>query len=158
MRRITLVVMACAVAGLASALATLSAAAADAPKCGLNNGKVATGEPIQIGAVVGKTGPADFSSPAQAADAYFKCVNKNGGINGRPIAYSIEDDGWKPEQAAQVAAKLVKDKKVVVMVGNSSFVECGGQRASLRDRRRACRRRRRRAARLLPRQEHRADQ
>jgi branched-chain amino acid transport system substrate-binding protein len=125
MRRIALSMLACAVAGLTSSLATLPASAADAPKCGLNNGKAATGEPIQIGAVVGKTGPADFSSPAQAADAYFKCVNKNGGINGRPIAYSIEDDGWKPEQAAQVAAKLVKDKKVVAMVGNSSFVECG---------------------------------
>ena len=99
--------------------------AADAPNCGLNNGKVATGEPIEIGAIVGKTGPADFSSPALAANAYFKCVNENGGINGRPIAYSIEDDGWKPEQAAQVAAKLVKDKQVVAMVGSSSFVECG---------------------------------
>ena len=124
MRRIITAVLAFVLTGLAWSLATGPAAAADTPKCGLNNGKVAAGEPIQIGAVVGKTGPADFSSPAQAADAYFKCVNKNGGINGRPIAYSIEDDGWKPEQAAQVAAKLVKDKKVVVMVGNSSFVEC----------------------------------
>ena len=124
MQRITTVLLGLAVAGMVSSLAAPPAAAADAPKCGLNNGKPATGEPIQIGSVVGKTGPADFSSPAQAADAYFKCVNKNGGINGRPIAYSIEDDGWKPEQAAQVAAKLVKDKKVVVMVGNSSFVEC----------------------------------
>jgi branched-chain amino acid transport system substrate-binding protein len=125
MQRIVTVVLGLAVAGLASSLVTLPAAAADKPTCGLNNGKVATGEPIQLGAVVGKTGPADFSSPAQAADAFFKCVNKNGGINGRPIAYSIEDDGWKPEQAAQVAAKLVKDKKVVAMMGNSSFVECG---------------------------------
>jgi branched-chain amino acid transport system substrate-binding protein len=124
MQRMITAVLAFAAAGLAWSLAMGPATAADTPKCGLNNGKVATGEPIQIGAVVGKTGPADFSSPAQAADAFFKCVNKNGGINGRPIAYSIEDDGWKPEQAAQVAAKLVKDKKVVAMVGNSSFVEC----------------------------------
>jgi branched-chain amino acid transport system substrate-binding protein len=122
MHRTIIVGLALAVAGLVSTVATLPAAAADAPKCGLNNGTPATGEPIQLGAVVGKTGPADFSSPAQAADAFFKCVNKNGGINGRPIAYSVEDDGWKPEQAAQVAAKLVKDKKVVAMVGNSSFV------------------------------------
>jgi branched-chain amino acid transport system substrate-binding protein len=124
MQRTTAAKLAFAVAGLATSLAVLPASAADQPTCGLNNGKAATGEPIQLGAVVGKTGPADFSSPAQAADAYFKCVNKNGGINGRPIAYSIEDDAWKPEQAAQVAVKLVKDKKVVAMVGNSSFVEC----------------------------------
>ena len=124
MRRITFVMLTWSLALLIPILTTSPVKAADAPKCGLNNGKAATGEPIQLGAVVGKTGPADFSSPAQAADAYFKCVNKNGGINGRPIIYSIEDDAWKPEQAAQVAAKLVKDKKVVAMVGNSSFVEC----------------------------------
>ena len=77
------------------------AAAASAPKCGLNNGKAATGQPIEIGAIVGKTGPADFSGSAQAAAAYFACVNANGGINGRPIHYSIEDDQWNPETAAQ---------------------------------------------------------
>jgi branched-chain amino acid transport system substrate-binding protein len=110
-------------AGLA--LATAGGASAAAPKCGLNNGKAATGQPIEIGAVVGKTGPADFSGSAQAAAAYFACVNANGGINGRPIHYSVEDDQWNPETAAQVAAKLVNDVKVVGLVGNSSFVECG---------------------------------
>jgi branched-chain amino acid transport system substrate-binding protein len=94
-------------------------------KCGLSNGKKATGEPIQIGAIVGKTGPEDFSSAARAADAYFECVNANGGINGRPIAYTIQDDNWNPEVAAQAASKLVKDTKVVGMVGSTSFVECG---------------------------------
>jgi len=94
-------------------------------KCGLGNGKKASGEPIQIGAIVGKTGPEDFSSSARAADAYFKCVNANGGINGRPIAYTIQDDTWNPEVASQAANKLVKDTKVVAMAGSSSFVECG---------------------------------
>ena len=124
MRRINLMVLAGAVAGLASALAALPASAATAPKCGLNNGKAASGQPIEIGAIVGKTGPADFSGSAQAAAAYFACVNANGGINGRPIHYSMEDDQWNPETAAQLAAKLVNDTKVVGMVGNSSFVEC----------------------------------
>ena len=113
-----------AVVGAAMALATASGASAAEPKCGLSNGKAATGQPIEIGAVVGKTGPADFSGSAQAAAAYFACVNANGGINGRPIHYSVEDDQWNPETAAQVAAKLVNDTKVVGMVGNSSFVEC----------------------------------
>ena len=103
---------------------TPAASAAESAKCGLNNGKAATGQPIEIGAIVGKTGPADFSGSAQAAAAYFACVNANGGINGRPIHYSIEDDQWNPETAAQLAAKLVNDTKVVGMVGNSSFVEC----------------------------------
>ncbi|MEO8058524.1 MAG: ABC transporter substrate-binding protein [Burkholderiales bacterium] len=94
-------------------------------KCGLNTGKPATGEAIPIGAVVGKTGPDDFSASAQAAAAYFKCVNANGGINGRPVEYIVADDQWNPETAAQVASKLVKDRKVVALAGNTSFVECG---------------------------------
>jgi branched-chain amino acid transport system substrate-binding protein len=113
---------------LVAALAASAAGGAWAqakPSCGLNTGKPATGEPIPIGAVVGKTGPDDFSASALSAQAYFKCVNANGGINGRPIDYTIVDDQWNPEVAAQVATKLVKDRKVVAMVGNSSFVECG---------------------------------
>lgn len=97
--------------------------AADA--CGLGNGKKATGEPIKLGAIIGKTGPEDFSSSARAAFAYFKCVNENGGINGRPVAYDYKDDTWNPEVAAQVAKKLVNDDKVLGMVGSTSFVECG---------------------------------
>jgi branched-chain amino acid transport system substrate-binding protein len=103
----------------------MNVAASAAPQCGLNNGKKATGEPIKVGAVVGKTGPDDFSSSAMAAKAYFACVNENGGINGRPIEYLIEDDQWNPEVAGQVATKLVKDQKVVALVGSGSFVEMG---------------------------------
>ena len=94
-------------------------------KCGMGNGKKASGDPIQIGAIVGKTGPEDFSSSARAAQAYFNCVNANGGINGRPIQYTVQDDTWNPEVASQAANKLVKDTKVVAMAGSSSFVECG---------------------------------
>ena len=108
--------------------AVTAEAEAEAPAsdalCGLGNGQEATGSPINVGAVVGATGPDDFSSAAKGAAAYFNCVNANGGINGRPINYIVEDDGWNPEQAAQVAAKLVNDDKVVAMVGNTSFVEC----------------------------------
>jgi branched-chain amino acid transport system substrate-binding protein len=96
-----------------------------APQCGLNNGQAATGEPIKVGAIVGQTGPDDFSSSADAAGAYFKCVNANGGINGRPIEYLVEDDQWNPEIAAQAATKLVKDAGVVALVGSGSFVEMG---------------------------------
>ncbi len=113
----------CSAAAVTLMLLAGTAAAQD--KCGLANGKKASGEPIEIGAVVGKTGPEDFSSSARAADAYFKCVNANGGINGRPVKYTVMDDTWNPEVAAQVASKLVKDTKVVGMVGSSSFVECG---------------------------------
>ena len=110
---------------LAVALGLMASGVMAQDKCGLGNGKKATGEPIQIGAIVGKTGPEDFSSSSRAAQAYFNCVNANGGINGRPIQYTVQDDTWNPEVASQAANKLVKDTKVVAMVGSSSFVECG---------------------------------
>src|SRR5664279_2731994 len=102
---------------LMTLFATGSAFAQGKPTCGMNSGKKATGEPIQIGAVVGKTGPDDFSASALGSAAYFKCVNDNGGINGRPLEYTILDDQWNPEVATQVATKLVKDRKVVALVG-----------------------------------------
>ncbi|NEJ82337.1 ABC transporter substrate-binding protein, partial [Rhizobium leguminosarum] len=107
-------------------LTLLSAFSAHAAaSCGDNTGKPATGEPIVIGAITGKTGPDDFSNSTRAAKAYFDCLNANGGIKGRPVKYLVEDDQWNPETAAQLAAKLVNDEKAVLMVGNSSFVECG---------------------------------
>lgn len=105
-------------------LAWTAVPAAAKPVCGLNNGKPATGEPIPIGSINGITGPDDFSASARAADAYFKCVNANGGINGRPIKYLIIDDQWRPDVARQVANKLVKDDGVVAMIGSHSIVEC----------------------------------
>jgi branched-chain amino acid transport system substrate-binding protein len=106
-------------------LALTSGSVLAAPKCGLNNGTKASGQPIKVGAVVGQTGPDDFSASAKAAKAYFACVNANGGINGRPIEYLIQDDQWNPEVAGQVATKLVKDEKVVALVSSGSFVEMG---------------------------------
>jgi len=110
---------------VAMTLTMVAGSAMAADQCGMGNGQKASGEPIQIGAIVGKTGPEDFSSSAASAKAYFNCVNANGGINGRPIAYTVQDDTWNPEVASQAANKLVKDTKVVAMVGSSSFVECG---------------------------------
>ena len=72
--------------------ATFSVTAMAKEECGLSNGERASGKAIQIGAIVGKTGPEDFSSSARSASAYFDCVNANGGINGRPVAYTVQDD------------------------------------------------------------------
>jgi branched-chain amino acid transport system substrate-binding protein len=94
-----------------------------APKCGMNTGKAATGKPIVVGGIHGNAAPGDFSASTDAAKAYFDCVNANGGINGRPIDYRIENDQWNPEMAAQAASKLVKDAKAVALVGNGSFME-----------------------------------
>jgi branched-chain amino acid transport system substrate-binding protein len=111
-------------AGLAAFAAICTGGAAFAgPSCGANTGVAATGAPIVVGGIYSNGAPGDWSSATDAAAAYFACVNANGGINGRPIDYRVEDDQWNPEAAAAAAAKLVNDAKVVAMVGNGSFIE-----------------------------------
>ncbi len=104
-------------------LAVSGGAAFAAPTCGANTGQAATGAPIVVGGIYSNGAPGDWSSATDAAAAYFACVNANGGINGRPIDYRVEDDQWNPESAAAAAAKLVNDAKAVAMVGNGSFIE-----------------------------------
>ncbi len=113
-----------ALAGAFALGLTFTAGAAfAAPSCGANTGQAATGAPIIVGGIFSNGAPGDWSSSTDAAAAYFACVNANGGINGRPIEYHVEDDQWNPEAAAAAAAKLVNDKKAVAMVGNGSFTE-----------------------------------
>lgn len=106
------------------ALLGQDAFAQNALDCGMNRAEKASGEPIVLGAIVGKSGPDDFSASASAAAAYFKCVNDNGGIHGRPVEYVVVDDEWNPQKAAELGAFLLDKRKVVGMVGSSSFVEC----------------------------------
>ena len=67
----------------------------------------------------------DFTTIGKVADAYFKCVNDNGGINGRPIKYTLYNEQLNPAQEAALARKLIESDKVVGIVGNTSFAECG---------------------------------
>lgn len=110
-----------AIAGLS--VAGLAGQAMADPMCGMNTGEAATGAPVIVGGIHGNAAPGDFSASTDAAKAYFNCVNANGGINGRPIDYRIENDQWNPEAAAQAAAKLVDDAGAVALVGNGSFME-----------------------------------
>jgi branched-chain amino acid transport system substrate-binding protein len=119
---------AAAAAGTTAAGATTTAAAAGGftagPGCGLGNGKPATGAPVKIGNITTSVPGIDFSTGPTMMDAYFKCVNENGGINGRPIKMLTENDNIKPEDAAAAAKKLVETDKVVAMVGGFSIVDC----------------------------------
>jgi branched-chain amino acid transport system substrate-binding protein len=94
------------------------------PDCGMNTGRAADGAPIPIGAIVTASGAADISTGAKGAKAYFDCVNANGGIHGRPIDYSFDDDQTRPDKAAEIAKKMVEDKRGVALIGSSSLVDC----------------------------------
>lgn len=104
------------------AIAMAGHARAATPDCGDNTGKAATGKPIIIGAITSislNVGQGDL-----AALAYFKCVNANGGIHGRPIVYRDIDDQGQLGIAVQAAKKLIDDDGADVLVGSTSIVEC----------------------------------
>lgn len=94
------------------------------PGCGLNNGQKATGNPIVVGNVTTSVPGIDFSGGPALQQAYFDCVNENGGINGRPIKLQVENDNLKPEDAVAAARKLVESNKVVAVVGGFSILDC----------------------------------
>jgi branched-chain amino acid transport system substrate-binding protein len=95
-----------------------------AAKCGLKNGKKATGSPIKLGGIFTKQPGTDFSEIGLTAKAYFQCVNDNGGINGHRIDYTVETEQTDPAQVASLAKKLVENDKVLGIVGNISLIEC----------------------------------
>ena len=92
--------------------------------CGLGNGKKATLSPIKLGAIATKQPGTDFTDIPNMANAYFDCVDANGGIFGHPIKYFIETEQTDPGQVAGLAKKLVQTDKVVGLVGNTSIIDC----------------------------------
>jgi branched-chain amino acid transport system substrate-binding protein len=93
-------------------------------ECGLGNGEKAAGEPIKIRALATASGGIDFSSAPRSATAFFKCVNDNGGINGRPIDYAYEDDALNQQKSAQIASKFAADTSIVALAGDATFIGC----------------------------------
>jgi branched-chain amino acid transport system substrate-binding protein len=91
----------------------------------MGTGKKATGTPIKIGGIDMLIPGVDFTTVGKVAKAYFDCVNDNGGINGHPVKYILYNEQLNPAQEAALARKLVEKDKVVGIVGNTSFAECG---------------------------------
>ena len=103
---------------------TTAKAATDVTKCGTKPGTKATGTPIKVGAIVTKQPGTDFTDGATMAQAYFTCVNDNGGINGHPISYKVYTEQTNPAQIAGFAHKLIQTDKAVAIVGGFSLIEC----------------------------------
>ena len=100
-------------------------ASASKAVCGMGTGKKATGSPVKLGGIDMLIPGVDFTTIGKVAAAYFQCVNDNGGINGHPIKYILYNEQLNPAQEAALARKLVTSDKVIGIVGNTSFAECG---------------------------------
>jgi branched-chain amino acid transport system substrate-binding protein len=93
--------------------------------CGMGTGKKATGTPIKLGGIDMLIPGVDFTTVGKLVAGYFDCVNDNGGIQGHPIQYILYNEQLNPTQEAALARKLIESDKVVGVVGNTSFAECG---------------------------------
>jgi branched-chain amino acid transport system substrate-binding protein len=94
--------------GLALAAAPLAANAAD---------QGVTADSIAIGAFGPITGPAAYIGLAgrDGAMMAIKEINAAGGVNGRKLNMTFEDDGHSPAKALAAVKKLVDDDKVFVL-------------------------------------------
>ena len=93
-------------------------------QCGTKPGVKATGTPIALGTIATNQPGTSFTDIPNMAQAYFNCVNDNGGINGHPIKYYIQTEQTNPAQIAGEAKQLVQTDHVLGIVGNTSIIEC----------------------------------
>jgi branched-chain amino acid transport system substrate-binding protein len=56
--------------------------------------------------------------------AYFSCVNANGGVNGHPLKLSVQLDQTQPSQVAAAAKQLIQSDHVVAIDGVFDLLEC----------------------------------
>ncbi len=96
----------------------------DTSSCGPKPGVKATGTPIKLGSINTKQPGTDFTDIPNMEQAYFNCVNANGGVNGHPIQLFIETDQTQPAQIAAAAQKLIQSDHVVGIVGVTDLLEC----------------------------------
>jgi branched-chain amino acid transport system substrate-binding protein len=93
-------------------------------KCGEGTGQKATGDPITFGSIVTKIPGIDWTDGTDAAKAYFDCLNDNGGIQGRPVKFLVQETGADPQQVGAMATKLAETEKVDGFVASFSLLDC----------------------------------
>ena len=82
-------------------------------------------EPIKIGAFFALSGPAaNIGTPTKlVAQMAADKINKEGGINGRPIELIVGDTESDPAKAAVIAKKFIFNDKVAAIIGPTSTAE-----------------------------------
>ncbi len=84
--------------------------------------QAARGEPISIGATLELSGAAADVSRDALAGAQFavEFVNRNGGVLGRPIVLTHQDNGTNPQKAVLQASAMAKDGVKFLMTASSA--------------------------------------
>jgi branched-chain amino acid transport system substrate-binding protein len=91
----------------------------------LTAGSVFAAGTIKIGALFAVTGPAAFLGEPERNTAKMVVdeINKAGGVKGHKLELIVYDTTGDPTKAVQLATKLVKDDKVVAIIGPSTSGE-----------------------------------
>ncbi len=88
---------------------------------GFSKPKQASGEPITIGVSTILTG--DFAAAGEnmvnAAKLAVEDVNKNGGINGRPLTLEVQDAGCDSKGGLNAAQKLIQADGIKYIIGGT---------------------------------------
>jgi branched-chain amino acid transport system substrate-binding protein len=81
--------------------------------------------PIKIGALFAVTGPAAFLGEPErnSAKMIVDEINAAGGVKGRKLELIVYDTAGDATKAVQLATKLIKDDKVVAIIGPSTTGE-----------------------------------
>lgn len=81
--------------------------------------------PIKIGALFAVTGPAAFLGEPErnSAKMVIDEINRTGGVKGRKLELVSYDTAGDATKAVQLATKLIKDDKVVAIIGPSTTGE-----------------------------------
>ncbi|HRS97367.1 MAG TPA: ABC transporter substrate-binding protein, partial [Smithella sp.] len=77
---------------------------------------------VKIGALFSVTGPASFLGEPERNTAVMMVdeINKAGGIKGRKLELVVYDTQGDATKAVQAVNKLIKDDKVVAIIGPST--------------------------------------
>ncbi|WP_137389600.1 ABC transporter substrate-binding protein [Rhodoligotrophos defluvii] len=71
---------------------------------------------VTIGAFTPVTGPVPFYAIlTHAADAYYRNLNEQGGIDGWTVKYVTKDDGYDPARSVAVTRQLVEDDGIFAL-------------------------------------------
>jgi len=89
---------------------------------GLMAGSAIAAPPIKIGALLSVSGPASFLGEPERNTARMMVdeINKAGGIKGRQLELIVIDTQGDATKAVQGVNKLIKDDKVVAIIGPST--------------------------------------
>jgi branched-chain amino acid transport system substrate-binding protein len=82
-------------------------------------------DPYEISVILPLTGKASFlgKGEQQAMQLLEKAVNEEGGIQGRPVRFTFQDDQSSPQVAVQLASQIVSMKPSVVL-GSAIVAQC----------------------------------